>query len=142
MPNSTIVAAHARAIIATPSELSTIGRPLPPCASGSARPTNPRSARPLRFSFIGSLVATRPPSRITPISSTCFALPMPLGERSQPITQSGGLGVRVAERSAEERREAEAEHRAEVALGRRAQHAVVEAAHRLVHEQRRQSLGR
>src|SRR5207245_4116992 len=50
------------------------------------------------------------------------------------------LRIRVPERSAEERREPEAEHRAEVAFARRSQHPFVETADGLVHERESEPL--
>src|SRR6185503_7211100 len=66
-------------------------------------------------------------------------LAVPFGESPQVIAQRGPLGVGPAERAAEERWEAEAHDRTEVALGRRAQDALVEAARGLVHEQEREA---
>src|SRR6059058_1119573 len=51
------------------------------------------------------------------------------------------LGVRVPERSAEERREPETEDRAQVTFGRRPQYPFVEAAYGLVHEGEGQPFG-
>src|SRR5258707_15755412 len=61
-------------------------------------------------------------------------------ERAQQLPQRGAARIGVAERSAEERREAEAEHRAEIALRGRPQHAFVEALRRGIHEERGETL--
>src|SRR5439155_1949 len=110
MPFWIIVLAHARASISITNAVTVNGSPLPPYSFGNESPTRPSSASPVVF-----------------------------GEAFQVIAQDGALGVGPAEGTAEERRETDAHDRAEVALGRRAQHALVEAARGLVGEEEREA---
>ena len=62
------------------------------------------------------------------------------GETLQGAHDFVPVGVRVAERTAEKWRKAEAENGAEIAFGRRTEDCLLEAARRLVHEHEREAL--
>src|SRR5881396_2149631 len=73
MPCWTCVERSALASISPIIIVTVKGSPAPPNSAGTEGDASPSSARPRRFSVIGSFMRTRPFSRMTPIASTSAA---------------------------------------------------------------------